>query len=167
MSSVQSFLKQRTPGSTLYTYSATDLYVLVAGSGNVVGNYANDVGFMVTLAQAASNAGMTGIPSSTPVIIRDMGKTVKATVSSSVSSATATAVAGYFRQVQCLTPTLTSLTFGVNGQAAGTFPSAGNTGDKGFNSYYIPIMVGGVYPTNAAGNGLVSNSLSCLLGGQL
>jgi len=167
MSSVQSFLKQRTAGAHLYTYSATDLYVLVAGSGNVVGNYANDVGFMVTLAQAAANAGMTGIPAPTPVIIRDMGKTVKATVSSSVSSTTSTAVAGYFRQVQCLTPTVTSLTFGVNGQAAGTFPSAGNTGDKGFNSYYVPIMIGGSYPSNAAGTALVSNSLSSLLGSQM
>jgi len=167
MSSVQSFLKQRAPGEHLYTYSASDLYVLVSGSGNVVGNYANDVGFMVTLSQAATNAGMTGIPSASPVIIRDMGKTVKATVSSSVSVPTTTAIAGYFRQVQCLSPTLTSLTFGVNGQAAGTFPSAGNTGDKGFNSYYVPIMIGGSYPSNAAGNALVTNSLSSLLGGQM
>lgn len=167
MSSVQSFLKQRTAGAHLYTYSATDLYVLVAGSGNVVGNYANDVGFMVTLAQAAASAGMTGIPSAAPVIIRDLGKTVKATVSSSVSVPTVGAVAGYFRQVQCLSPTLASLTFGVNGQQAGTFPSAGNPGDKGFNTFYVPVMIGGSYPSNAAGNALVSNSLTSLLGSQM
>ena len=162
MSSVQSFLKQRAPGSTLYTVTdTTNVYVLVSGSGNVVGNYANDVGFMVSLANAG--ASITG----TPLVMRDMGKTVKATVSTSLTVASTTALAGFFRQVQFLTPTADSLTFGVNGQQAGTF-NAGNTGDKGFNSFYIPIVVEGVVPTTSAGTALVSlNSASCIPGGSM
>ena len=163
MSSVQSFLKQRAPGSSLYvTTDITNVYVLVAGSGNVVGNYANDVGFMVSLANAG--AFLSG---GTQLVMRDMGKTVKASVSTSATIASTTSLPGFFRQVQFLYPTATSLTFGVNGQQAGTFP-AGNTGDKGFNSFYIPIVVEGVVPTNAAGTALVSlNSASCIPGGQL
>ena len=163
MSSVQSFLKQRAPGSTLYAYSADDLYVLVSGSGNVVGNYANDVGFMVPLTLAGAGS-VTG----TPLVVRDMGKTVKATVSASLTVASTTALPGFFRQVQGLTPTADSLTFGVNGQQAGTFPSAGNTGDKGFNTFYIPIMVEGVVPTTSAGTALVTLPIrSSLLGGSM
>jgi len=164
MSSVQSFLKQRAPGSTLYTATdLTNVYVLVAGSGNVVGNYANDVGFMVTLATAGAS-----LSGGTALVLRDMGKTVKASVSTSATTASTTSLPGFFRQVQFLYPTATSLTFGVNGQQAGTFPLAGNTGDKGFNSFYIPIVVEGVVPTNNAGTGLVSlNSASCIPGGSM
>ena len=151
MSSVQSFLRQRTPGSTVFQSTApSNLYVLIAGSGNIVGNYGNSVGYMVL----ASTAGVptTAItPAGSLAYIRDMGKTVQAPYSSSLTAPASTAISGFFRQVQVLDNSLSSsqATFGVQGQAPGTF-NASNPGDKGYNTFYIPVAVGGVFPVGGA-----------------
>jgi len=163
MSSVQSFLRQRTPGSTLFADSSS-LYVLIAGSGNIVGNYANDVGYMVPA--SAVNAAPTGTSAR---YLRDMGKTVQAPYSATATAPAATAVDGFFRQVQVLDAGYPSsqATSGVQGQAPGVF-NASNSGDKGFNTFYVPVAVGGVYPVVADGSAyLAAANVSNILGGAL
>lgn len=86
----------------------------------------------------------------TPVL-RDMGKTIYAGVSTNSGSTIGTV--GAFRAVQILNPVTvaaaTSVTnFGVNGSVGGTIPS-GNAGDDGYNTFYIPIVSGGVVAQNA------------------
>ena len=167
MSSVQSFLRQRIPGSTVFASTGdANLYVLIAGSGNIVGNYANDVGYMVLASTV--NALPTGV---TTKYLRDMGKTVQAPYSSTSAAPASTAVDGFFRQVQVLDAGWTSsqATFGVQGQAPGTF-NASNPGDKGYNTFYVPIAVGGVFPVvGAAGSAYIAtpHDVSNILGGAL
>lgn len=163
MSSVTRFLRQIPTG--LSTYSAADvtasnLYVLIPGSGNYVGNYANDPnavnpGYMVKVPNANLGGAAVFGPGS-GYVVRDMGKTTLALVSAAGTGADlSTSTPGYFRAVQVLSPTgvafATAVTnFGVQGQAPGTFP-AGNAGDMGYNTFYVPIVVGGVVATTAAG----------------
>lgn len=170
MSSVQSFLRQRTSGSTVFeTTATTNLYVLIAGSGNIVGNYANTVGYMVSVATAGVPVTAI-IPTGSLTYIRDMGKTVQAPYSSSLTAPASTAVSGFFRQVQVLDNSLSSSlsTFGVQGQAPGTF-NASNPGDKGYNTFYVPIAVGGVFPVvGAAGSAyLTPPNVASILGDAL
>ena len=162
MSSVQSFLKQRNVGSSVFQNN-TNIYVLIAGSGNLVGNYANTVGYMVP----ASTAGADVIASCP--FLRDMGKTVQAPVTANPATLPVSgAPLGFFRQVQVLDSLYSSsqATFGVQGQAPGTF-NASNSGDKGFNTFYVPIAVGGVYPVDEDGNYVPMASLKCCLGDAL
>ena len=165
MSSVQSFLKQRNAGSSVFATTAVgNLYVLIAGSGNIVGNYANTVGYMVL----ASTAGAAPTGTSAPYI-RDMGKTVQAPVTAAPGTLPVSGAAlGFFRQVQVLDAGFTSsqATFGVQGQIPGTY-NANNPGDKGFNTFYVPVAVGGVYPVNAAGTYLGLSDVACVLGDGL
>jgi len=135
MSSTQSFLRQRVVGTTLLTVDTSKLYVLQPTAANYVGNY--PPGTMTAV--GAGNVG--GAP--TPVVARDMGKTVVAAVTGN-----ATAAPGAFRCVQLLSPVSvqypTSVTnFGVQGSVPGSLPS-GNTGDDGYNTFYVPIVAGGV-----------------------
>jgi len=168
MSSVQSFLKQRAPGNTVFSYSglgSTNLYVLVAGSGNYVGNYANGVGYMA-LASAQTPPLLPSGSSSTNFYVRDMGKTVQAVLSNNTGAPTNGTVSPlcFFRQVQVLDNSLTALlTSGVQGTAPGTSP-AGNPGDMGYNTYYVLISVGGKVSVNSAGNVAVPAPVSPLLG---
>ena len=157
MSSVTRFLRQIPTGLSTYTASdvPSNLYVLIPGSGNYVGNYANDPnsvypGYMVKV----PNANLSGAAyfGNSPYVIRDMGKTTLALVSVAGTGADlSTANPGYFRAVQVLSPTgvpyaTAATNFGVQGQAPGTFP-ANNAGDMGYNTFYIPIVVGGVIAT--------------------
>jgi hypothetical protein len=174
MSSVTRFLRQIPTG--LSTYSPTDvtsnLYVLIPGSGNYVGNYANapagvNPGYMVAIANV-SGAAVFG---NAPFVVRDMGKTTLALVSAAGNGTDlATSTPGYFRAVQVLSPTGVALptsvtSFGVQGQVPGTFP-AGNAGDMGYNTFYVPISVGGVVAASASG--LVTPSVAApVLAGQL
>jgi hypothetical protein len=157
MSSCQSFLRQRVTGSTvLPAVLATDLYVFVAGPGNYVGNY--PPGAMVPAATAG--AVLPTLPAG--VVLRDMGKTIKASVASSAAITvvgTTFGTPGFFREVQLLVPStvatpLTASPFGVGIGAGGaangaqSYP-AGNTGDAGYGTFYIPIVVGGVVASNS------------------
>lgn len=130
MSSVQSFLRQRVVGNTLLTIDTANLYVMVAATGNYQGNYPPG-----TMLAAAA-----GVAGGSPTIARDMGKTITAAVNGGTL--------GAFRAVQLLTPvTLASATAASNFGVQGSVPAsitAGNAGDMGFNTFYVPIVNGGV-----------------------
>ena len=136
MSSVTRFLRQIPAGGSLFNVdAATPLYVFTAGPGNYVGNY--PPGTMNYLGPASSVNSYFGTP-----VFRDMGKTIQAGVGSGS--------VGFFRAVQLLNPVAVasataSTNFGVNGSQPGTIAS-GNAGDDGYNTFYIPISVGGVAP---------------------
>jgi hypothetical protein len=143
MSSVTRFLRQIPAGGSLFNVdSATPLYVFTAGSGNYVGNY--PPGTMNYLGPASSVNSYFGTP-----VFRDMGKTIQAAYAGNGTSSV-----GFFRCVQLLNPvavaSATAATnFGVNGSQPGTIAS-GNAGDDGYNTFYIPISVGGVAPGGGA-----------------
>ena len=173
MSSCQSFLRQRVTGSTILpAVLSTDLYVFVAGPGNYVGNY--PPGAMVPAATAGAV-----LPSLISTVLRDMGKTIKASVASSAAITvvgTTFGTPGFFREVQLLLPStvatpLTASPFGVGIGAAGaaygaqTYP-AGNAGDAGYGTFYIPIVVGGVVASNAASTAALSVSAAGISVGE-
>ena len=165
MSSVQSFLRQRQTGQTLVTgpspATALSYFVLQADASNYVGNYPPGVMLDASaqvVALLATNSITVGV-NQAPVL-RDMGKTIKATVG-------LTGTPGFFRAVQIINPsTVASATsqsnYGVIGSAGGFLP-AGNAGDFGFGTYYIPIVVGGVI----AGGGVALSAAGVTLGEQL
>lgn len=132
---------------------------MIPGSGNYVGNYPNSF--------SGTNPGSvvvvsTSYMSGTTYYLRDMGKTIYAAVGTG-SIPGSGSKPGYFRQVQVITPSIVtsptaSTNFGVgmppvvtggNG-APGTSP-AGNIGDAGYNTFFIPIIVGGVVASNNGG----------------
>lgn len=176
MSSVQRFLRQRVVGTT--TYSLPDItnfnsyndvfYVLEANPDNYVGNY--PPGNMINL----NDLGLDQLPATLPgCVLRDMGKTVKARVTTgSVVGSTA----GFFRAVQIIQPlNLVRQTFGVGGGASPSYMAGtgsplslgpGNTGDKGYGTFYIPIVVDGVIASdpNNSNNPLVPVNVSMLAG---
>ena len=160
MSSIQSFLRQRSQTSTFFQAPTNACYyTFVAGPGNYVGNY--PPGYMM-LADAYIPATVLAAASTTqPLLIRDMGKTIKAPIG--VLNATPilspAATEGFFREVQLINPVAavsatSSTTFGVGngatgGAAAGTLPSAGNAGSDGYGTFYIPIVIDGTLATSA------------------
>jgi hypothetical protein len=151
MSSVQSFLKQRDPAATLFNAptNTTAYYQLVADGGNLTGNY--PPGYMV----ASAPPGVAGL------LIRDMGKTVKAKVNADPNG---TAVAGFFRAVQLIDPSKPALVpFGVLGNA----PTAGNVGNKGYQTYYLATVVDGSVATDSAGTPAVLPSTYVPNGGSM
>jgi hypothetical protein len=147
MSSVTRFIKQNQLAATYYSAAvvaatpATYCYEFVPSATNTVGNY--PPGYMQTasaLLQAAINQAVNAAGAAGNLILRDMGKTIQAPVSSLTGSV------GFFRQVQLLSPALaasfvggsTGLSFGVLGTA--------NTPDAytDFLVFYVPVVVGGV-----------------------
>ncbi len=181
MSSVTRFLRQRVVGTTTLTAAdTTTLYVFVAGAAangssaaalaaasNYVGNY--PPGYMITgptITTLKTNAGGALVNP----IIRDMGKTVKASFASGQDGATIYAP-GFWRQVQVLDPSVVvgptaQTNFGVTGSAAGLRPS-GNTGDDGYNTFYIPIEVGGVSPAGATAGTVLTTTATLVAGNVL
>ena len=182
MSSVQRFLRQRVAGTTTLSYSG-QLYCFIAGGGatgtnaasveaqgNYLGNY--PPGFLV----AGPTTTNLADPSQGGVInqvIRDMGKTIKARLAADATGAQLGAP-GFWREIQVLSPvTIATATassnYGVTGQAPGNRPAylSGNTGDGGYNTYYIPIVVGGVAPGNANGVGTLSLTNASLVAGDV
>lgn len=156
MTSVQKFLRQRyVPNTILQAPTNACYYVFVAGPGNYVGNY--PPGYMKLAAEIPAPAAGD--------LIRDMGKTIKAPIS---ADGVAFGTLGFFREVQMLDPVsiasaTASSTFGVGINSAGAqFQPAGNVGDNGYGTYYIPIIVDGIIASGAA---LPSSYLP--LGGQM
>jgi hypothetical protein len=102
-----------------------------------------------------------------------MGKTIKAGISAA-GTGLDTGSAGFFREVQVIAPTAvpfatSSTTFGVGvtgvgagGGVPGSLPAAGNPGDFGYSTYYIPIVVGGVIAAGAS-----ASTATLLADGQL
>lgn len=178
MSSTQRFLRQRVVSNTLLSASAltapnTQLYVMIAGASNYLGNYPNGVGWMVTA--SAAGAALPLLPAG--AVLRDMGKTVYAGVSTSLTAASSTAKPGFFRVVQLLAPSTvasatasTSFGVGIGAAGAGTLPKAlpsGNAGDDGYGTFYLPIVVDGVIASDATGTALTPLAVTPLLGNQL
>ena len=174
MTSVQRFLRQRSVGNTTLSVPATpgtDLYVFIATSGNYVGNY--PPGVMVTATSAGAN-----LPGSLPAgtVLRDMGKTIQASVSAGTSPYTDAGTLGFFREVQIISPVTvatatSSTTFGVGDGAAGagTLPGvlpAGNAGDDGYGTFYLAIVVDGVVASGPLGVGTAALSATSLLLGN-
>ncbi len=139
MSSIQSFLRQRQLTTSFIDAPTNNCYYnFVAGPGNYVGNY--PPGYM----QLAS-----ALPVNKGTLLRDMGKTIKAPIGTNPN-----ATAGFFRAVQFIFPipassATSSTTFGVGigSSGAGVLPSAGNVGDTGYGTYYIPVVVDGTLAT--------------------
>ena len=157
MSSVQRFLRQRQTGQTLVVgpnpNTVLTYFVLnTTGTSNYVGNYPPGVMVdastqLATLLNAQTPAMSSGSTTTAP-LLRDMGKTISATVGSS-------GTLGFFRAVQVLNPSfpasaISSTNFGVIGEVGGSLPS-GNSGDSGYATYYIPIVVGGVIASGTSG----------------
>lgn len=147
MSSIQSFIRQRSQANTIFSAPTTRgcYYVFVAGPGNYVGNY--PPGYMQAI----------DIPEGKGSLIRDMGKTIKAVIGNSALPVPilAGATAGFFREIQFIDPQAAvsatgSTTFGVGkgSQGAGYLPAGGNAGDAGYGTYYIPIIVDGTLATS-------------------
>jgi hypothetical protein len=147
MTSVQKFLRQRyVPNTILQAPTNNCYYVFVASAaaGNYVGNY--PPGYMVIAANIP-------VPAE-GALVRDMGKTIKCTISADSGSTFSTL--GFFREVQVLSPSspataTASTTFGVGTNASGAqvLPSAGNVGDRGYGTFYIPIVVEGIIASTA------------------
>jgi len=167
MTSVQRFLRQRSVGNTVLSASgltSSNLYVFNAGSGNYIGNY--PPGYMLSVATAVS-LGSPAFPTPIPAtaVLRDMGKTIQASYSAAGTGADL-GTSGFFREVQLLLPSSVA-TFGVGmgsvgaANGAASYP-AGNPGDDGYGTFYVPIVVGGVLAS-----GVSLNNVSLLLGNSL
>jgi hypothetical protein len=165
MSSIQGFLRQRNVANSLLQAPTTAgcYYNFVAGSGNYVGNY--PPGYMV-----AASEDIAAAASAQSLLIRDMGKTIKAPIGTGV-----TATEGFFREVQLIRPVAAvsatgSTTFGVGagvaGSAAGTVP-AGNAGFNGYGTFYIAIVIDGTLATSDGSTTAVLPSPYLPLGGQM
>jgi hypothetical protein len=135
MSSVTRFIKQVPLSTTYYSVPAsmlsagTGVYEFVPTATNTVGNYAP--GFMQAASTALVNALATAGPY-TSCVLRDMGKTVQAPITSLTGNV------GFFRQVQLLKPAASGTSFGVLG--------AVNTPDAytDYFTFYIPVPVAGL-----------------------
>jgi hypothetical protein len=170
MSSVTRFLRQRQTGQTMLQGPAAtgaDVYFnFVAGPGNFVGNYppGEMVDATLNVAGLIANVGVATTP-----VMRDMGKTIKASVVSGPDVGTP----GFFREVQLLIPSTVAFPTsasnnGVIGQLPGQLPAVGNTGDAGYATFYIPIVVDGVVASNALGTApLVISAAGLMVGEQL
>ena len=136
MSSVGRFIRQVDnsnhflSAATVVSSAATLAFELVPDASNIVGNYAP--GYMaaagagpLAVAIAAANARSSG-----NIVLRDMGKTVRAPLSS------ATGTIGFFRQVQLIDPALGAA--GVLGAPA--TPDAYTN----YLTFYVPIAINGV-----------------------
>jgi hypothetical protein len=116
------------------------------------------------------------VPADKGSLIRDMGKTIKAVNVQTGGTLNAGATPGFFREIQFISPvTISSATasstfgVGIGSQGAQTLPSAGNVGDTGYGTYYIPIIIDG---TIASADGTAANvatlpSSYLPLGGQM
>jgi hypothetical protein len=141
MSSVGRFIRQVDnsnhflSAATVVATPGTYVYELVADASNIVGNYAP--GYMA-VASAALQAAITAANSraSNNVILRDMGKTVRAPINS------ASGAIGFFRQVQLVDPALGAA--GVLGAPA--TPDAYTN----YLTFYVPIAINGVCVVPAA-----------------
>ena len=146
MSSVTRFIRQVPVSTTYYNVPAavlsagTGVYEFVPTSANYVGNY--PPGYMQT-ASAPLSAALLVAGSSTTLVLRDMGKTVFAPVTSLTGNSS------YFRQVQLLLPSAISASQGfIGGTSGNTFGvlGANNVPDAytDFMTFYIAVPVGGV-----------------------
>jgi len=163
MSSIQGFLRQRNQATSLLQAPTNNCYYnFVADSSNYVGNY--PPGYMQSVAVNPVSSQATPAL----ILIRDMGKTIKAPIGvSGVLSASATS--GFFREIQLINPVAAvsatgSSTFGVGINSAGAGP---NPGFDGYGTYYIPIVIDGTLATSDGSTLAVLPTTYLPLGGQM
>ena len=144
MSSVTRFLRQIPTGQTLYGETlqnvADNAYTFVPTSENYVGNY--PPGYVALASAGVKNAILTAANATGVAIpvVRDMGKTIYAPISTD-SGVTLTTPA-YFRQIQVLVPQDISNTQGFLGGVGGnTFGVAGT--DPTYLTVYVRTTIGG------------------------
>ena len=170
MSSVTRFIRQVPVSTTYYSVgsdfltspSNTVVYEFVPTASNVVGNYPPGYVQSITASTSAANvaAQINAQGSTSTLVLRDMGKTIYAPVGSSAS-----AVSGWFRQVQLLKPSPITATQGFIGGTSGqTFGVLGgnNIPDavSDFFTFYIAVPLGGTL-------GGVLSSAAPIAGGQM
>jgi len=129
MSSVTRFIRQIAPSTSYYkatdvvAAASTSVYEFTPAAGNVIGNY--PPGTMATASSALQTAIAAQAANTTTLILRDMGKTIRATIASNGN-------VGYFRQVQLLAPnTAGNGNEGVLGTASA------------YLTFYVPITIMG------------------------
>jgi hypothetical protein len=151
MSSVGRFIRQVDnsnhflSAATVAAAPATYAFELVPDASNIVGNYAP--GYMAAASAALILAVQQAVnaangSSAANLVLRDMGKTVRAPVASSSGAI------GFFRQVQLLNPLVGAA--GVLGAPA--TPDAYTN----YLTFYVPVVINGVC---AAGTGAAIGAL--------
>ena len=134
MSSVQRFIRQIQPhgmfynAATVVTDRATVAFDFTPSASNVVGNYAP--GYVTAAGSSALATLIAQAAAAGPVVLRDMGKTIKAALNSE------SGVVSYYRQVQLISLLATSL----GGVQGGVNVPTNNTD---YLTFYIPISVAG------------------------
>lgn len=168
MSSVTRFIRQIPLATTYYNAAevvrnpSTLAFEFVPTAANYVGNYppgyvtAASAALQAAINEAANAATTAG----TQLVLRDMGKTIRAPITSLTGNE------GFFRQVQLLNPSAIVASQGfIGGKAGNTFGvlGANNTPDAytNFMTFYIPVTVAGVL---GAG---VNTQAYALAGGQM
>lgn len=160
MSSVTRFIRQIPVSTTYYdaTNSLANAYAFIALPSNYVGNYPPGGVVLASTATLTAAAALYGQLqganiSPTDSVVRDIGKTIYAEVLTPAGASNgASAVFGYFREVQLLKPLpigLTSNTIigGTNGSTFGVGGASPN-----YLTFYIPVTVAGVRAAQPSGN---------------
>ena len=164
MSSVTRFIRQVPVSTTYYSVpsamssAGTGVYEFVPTAANVVQNY--PPGYMQGASLQLLAALASGSLSASTCVLRDMGKTFYAPVGSSAS-----AVSGWFRQVQLLLPQSVSASQGfIGGTAGSTFGVLGGSNIPDaytdYFTFYIAVPLGGTL------GGTISGAVP-IAGGQM
>ena len=149
MSSVTRFLRQIPVSTTYYTITAAtpnNVFYELTPAPNSSGNYANETeGYVTLTTKAVAIAQLVLAGGNNQYLLRDMGKTIKATVSGQT-------VPNFFREVQVLNPTTYASTFGVAG------PDYNNV--SAYFTFYVPVAMPGF------SSGLAPVAMTPVAGGQ-
>lgn len=135
MSSVQRFIRQIQPDNTYYSAAtvlaapATYAYELIPSAG-AVGNY--PAGYMYAASGALATALTAATYAANSALLRDMGKTIRAPVTSVSGNV------GYFRQVQLLIPSHAGVAANVQGAVA--VPDAYSP----YLTFFVPVAIAGI-----------------------
>lgn len=159
MTSAHKMLRQRDQATSILPqlYTPGTYWYLVPTTGNYVGNYSPGYMMIVPNSQIPPEG----------TLMRDMGKTISAIPLNVNYKATP----GLFRAIQFITPDPSvsatgKTTFGVYGNVPRSL-RPGNIGDRGYRTYYTPIVVNGTLGTFDGVVGLPPGLPYPLFGGQM
>jgi hypothetical protein len=145
MSSVQRFIRQIQPDNTYYSAAtvlgapASYAYELIPSAG-AVGNY--PAGYMAAASGALATALTAATYAANSALLRDMGKTIRAPVTSVSGNV------GYFRQVQLLIPSHAGVA--ANVQGAVSVPDQYSP----YLTFYVPVAIAGISAAAIPSHGL-------------
>jgi len=149
-------MRQRVVGtrtaSVPSSFATGTVFQFVPAPGNYVGTY--PPGYMLDVSAELTSL-LSMYPSPLSQVLRDMGKTVKAVVSSGLPYLSTGA--GFFREYQLLVPGVVGSPFGVVGG-----PPAGGNVVPNYYTVYLPVVVDGMLATGA-----VLPPVSLTLDGQM